>query len=787
MEVLPVPSLGAKPHVDPSQSIPPADQRSVLTPPSVTTPRSVRIAMAVLSAGVIWYAVSTIVHSNVTTIVLTRQWLYPVLMLAAAGLVVARAWRRREERWAWWLIAVGMSIPAVRNALYPAFGSLSSLRPVWLCFYPLLLAGSLLLLRSRIGRLPPALSLDALIAGSAVAALAAVGFAPYRTATNESVVQTVLALGFPVGDLLLVAVATGALSMLGWRADRRWALLAVGFVLYAVADVLFMFHVAEGTYLRGSWFDALRPAAALLLAGASWIVPSPPRPHVPLAGRGNAVPQILFTVVLVGILVAGYDAGMSPVAEVLATLGLVAVAARFAMAFHEVSNLVDSHRHAMTDELTKLGNRRAMSTALTTASFAYSAGDEQGGTGPGLLLLDLDRFKEINDAFGHHVGDELLCLVGRRLSHTVRSEDLVTRVGGDEFAVLLPRGTGPAEAEALATRIVEALAEPFVLDDVTVHVEASVGIALCPEHCDHPDDLLQRADVAMYRAKGLPSRIASYDSSDDAFRVEERRAVGELRSAINTGQLTCHYQPKIRACDGSVHSVEALVRWRHPQHGLLAPGQFLHHAEMGGLMRPMATAVLDLALGQARAWREQGLEMTVAVNLSATNLLDADLVEHIADRLLAHGIPADTLILELTEGVLTTNSHRSQSVVEALQQLGVKLSIDDFGTGWSSLARLQEMTVDELKLDGVFVGRLTSDPRSTAIVRSTVALAHSLGASLVAEGVEDDAALQALREYGCDITQGYVHCPPLPAEELDRWMSTRTLTSGPGHAVTGPR
>ena len=207
----------------------------------------------------------------------------------------------------------------------------------------------------------------------------------------------------------------------------------------------------------------------------------------------------------------------------------------------------------------------------------------------------------------------------------------------------------------------------------------------------------------------------------------------------------------------------------------MKPDEFLAYAERGGLMRPLATAVLNLAMEQVRAWRALGIDMTVAVNLSATNLLDLDLVSHIGDLLRRYDVPADALILELTEGVLTSNSQRSQSVVEELQRLGIKLSIDDFGTGWSSLARLQEMTVDELKLDRVFVGRLLEDPRSTAIVRSTVALAHSLGASLVAEGVEDVATLNALRDYGCDITQGYVHCPPLPADELDRWMQGRDL------------
>lgn len=775
------PVSGARSTDGLSQEISNQEPPARLTYPSVPPVRRSPVPLVALSIGVVGYAATTLFGSNVWWSVTVGQWLYPTLMLATAVAVVVRARSGGDERLAWWLMAAGLSIPAIRNFLYPVLGQLNSLRPLWLCFYPLLFAALVVLLRTRLRRLPLALALDAVVASFAVAAIAAVAFGPYGAATSGSPLTVWLALAFPTGDLLLVAVAAGALSVLGWRTDHRWKLLLLGFALYAVADVLFMFDVAHGSYVRGSWFDALRPGAGLLIATASWLAPRPRRFEAPTAVRGNVVPQLICTAALVALLVLSQFATLPSFAVVLAAAGLVAVAVRFAVAFHEVGRLAESHHHAMTDDLTGLGNRRSASTALTAASFEYSRRGpfDSRLRGPGLMLLDLDRFKGVNDSLGHHAGDQLLCQVADRLARCVRPEDFLARVGGDEFAVVFTAGVELAVAETTALTMVAALDEPFVLDDMTIRVEASIGIALCPEHCARPEDLRQCADIAMYRAKGTPSRVAVYDVADTSQRRDDRQIVDELRAGMSAGELTCHYQPKIRVDDGSVHSVEALVRWQHPTRGLLAPSQFLPQAELGGLMRPLATAVLDVALRQVRIWRDQGVTMTVAVNLSATNLLDVDLVGHVGELLARHRLPADALILEITEGVLSPDGARSRTVVEALQRLGVKLSIDDFGTGWSSLARLHEITVDELKLDGVFVSGLAEDARSIAIVRSTVALAHSLGASLVAEGVEDVGTLNALRHYGCDITQGYVHCPPLPADELDRWLHRSPASHGP--------
>ena len=427
----------------------------------------------------------------------------------------------------------------------------------------------------------------------------------------------------------------------------------------------------------------------------------------------------------------------------------------------------------MTDDLTGLANRLALATALTAASFDEAATphgriEPVRGRACSCWTWSSSRRSMIlsvgtsatNCCVASRRGCRIRC--GRRICWPAPAATSSPSFSQSEWI------SRPLRAEAGS--LIETLRAPFALDHITVEVDANVGIALHPDHCLDPQQLLARAEAAMSQAKGTVSRIAVYDAAEDTHSNDDTDLVEDLRAALSACELTCHYQPKIGANDGQVHSVEALVRWQHPARGLLLPDQFLPAAEQAGLMRPVAARVLDLALAQIRSWRDQGIARTVAVNLSTTNLLDMDLVDTIDRLLRTHELPPDALIIELTESTLATDSQRSRNTVAALRRLGIRLSLDDYGTGWSSLARLQDLSVDELKLDKVFVARLARDPRSIAIVRSTVALAYSLGADLVAEGVEDQATLRALRRYGCAITQGYIHCPPLPADQLQQWL-----------------
>jgi diguanylate cyclase (GGDEF)-like protein len=393
-----------------------------------------------------------------------------------------------------------------------------------------------------------------------------------------------------------------------------------------------------------------------------------------------------------------------------------------------------------------------------------------------LLLLDLDRFKEVNDSLGHHAGDDLLCHVATRLADCLHGKgDFLARLGGDEFALFLV-DVDAAGAELVAERIHAALAPPVNVDAVTVRVDASIGIALYPTHGTEVAHLLRRADIAMYHAKEGRVGHAFYSLAGDSTGGEDRlRTLEELREAVLTGGLTVHYQPKVDSRTRRVGGVEALVRWNHPTRGLLFPDSFLPLAEQSGLMRDLTVAVLAQSLDQVKRWREAGRDLSVAVNLSASSLVDVELPRRVSDILFSRGLPASSLELEITEDFLMGDRERARDILTQLRSLGIRVSVDDFGTGYSSLAYLRELPIDQLKLDRSFVLPMAEDPRAAAIVRSTIELAHSLGMTLVAEGVEDEPTAQQLAISGCDESQGFYFSEALPAGQLERWLDQHSV------------
>ena len=421
---------------------------------------------------------------------------------------------------------------------------------------------------------------------------------------------------------------------------------------------------------------------------------------------------------------------------------------------------------ALHDVLTGLPNRTLLADRVQQAL----AASRRDGQPLGLLLMDLDRFKEVNDTFGHHHGDLVLQEIGRRLQASLRESDTIARLGGDEFAVLLPQ-TDAAGAVKAAGGLLEILAQPLLLEGRAFEVGASVGIALYPDHGDDAATLLRRADVAMYASKRAGTHHTVYEPEHDQNSPDRLALVGELRRAIEEDELVLHYQPKMDLRTGRVMGAEALVRWHHPERGLVPPSEFISIAEETGLIRPMSLWVLDAALRQCHSWEQDGHALSVAVNLSMRNLHDEDLPDLVADRLTASGVRPDALVIEITEGTLMADPERALQIIRRLNSLGVRIAIDDFGTGYSSLSYLNRLPVSELKIDQSFVRQMASAANEATIVRSTIGLAHDLGLVVVAEGIEDRPTWNLLAQLGCDLAQGYYISRPQPAADLTRWLT----------------
>jgi diguanylate cyclase (GGDEF)-like protein len=423
---------------------------------------------------------------------------------------------------------------------------------------------------------------------------------------------------------------------------------------------------------------------------------------------------------------------------------------------------------ALHDPLTDLPNRILFRDRVDQATIRA----RRDGTQVAVLIMDLDRFKEINDALGHDRGDLVLTEIAPRIRSVLRAVDTVGRLGGDEFGILLGGLHSAEEARTVANKIGVALERPFDLDDMELEVGASVGVALFPTHGDDPDALMRRAEIAMYVAKASRSGFEIYSAEQHHYTKDRLALFADLRRAIETGDVSVHYQPKVAVPGGEVVGVEALARWEHPERGSVPPDVFVPLAEQTGLVRRLTTAVLETALSQCRLWADVGLDLPVAVNLSVRDLLDATLPAQVSEMLDRYGLEARSLQLEITESSMMDQPARALDILNDLADLGVELAIDDFGTGYSSLAYLQRLPVRQLKIDRSFVIHLSENESDAAIVRSTIDLGHSLALTVVAEGVEDAASLARLATAGCDLAQGYHVARPMPGGEIEAWLAS---------------
>ena len=698
-----------------------------------------------------------------------RDWATSAVYVLVAAAVILRAVQIGQSRSAWTLIALGVSLYGAGNLVWAFWLEHVAAPPIpsicdalWLSLYPLSYVGIALLARRQWRGIPAGVWLDGIVAGLAIAAVgAAVVFGPVLRSSTGSVAAVATNLAYPIADLLLAALVVGVLALRGWRLDRGWALLGGGFLALTVADSIYLRQVAAGLATSSSVANIFYMTAVAMLALAAWQPLE--RSQVPRTdGLSTLVLPGAFALAAVGVL--GYDhfehLGTLPFA--LALLTVLAALLRTALAFRDVSTFNETRRQAVTDDLTDLPNRRLFHERLEEAIARGATSSD----GMAVLILDLDHFKELNDTLGHHSGDTLLRKIGPRLAGALRPVDTLARLGGDEFGIVLDTPADKALALGVAERIRAALMEPFMVQDLLLRVDASVGIALFPAHADTADELLRRADVAMYQAKKGRSRSELYTPERDLHSRDRLTLAAELERALLGTEIELYFQPKSNAATREIVGLEALARWRHPTHGLILPDVFVPLAETTGLIRSLTRHVMNLALEQCKQWRAAGLDLHVAVNIAVADLLDVELPVQVAAALERHQLPPGALVIEVTEGSVFSDLERIRDVLVRLDELGVFLSLDDFGTGFSSLGHLKSLPIGEVKIDRSFVVDMTSNVADAAIVNATIQLARQLGKRVVAEGVEDEVTWRQLAAGGCELIQGYECSRPLPAKEL---------------------
>jgi diguanylate cyclase (GGDEF)-like protein len=749
--------------------------------------RLIRVGHLLLGATAVVLAVAG--FTDIHTIDTVAWPLRNGFSIAAGLLCVGRAALIRGERAPWAVLGLGMVVYGSATLYFDVHKHLGaggetvvgpSLADLgWLAFYPACYAAVILLLRRRVLRLPNSLLLDGLVGLLGVAALtSALGTLITRSNPDYGLKNIVIALVYPLADLLLVLLVASVFSLLGRRPGRVWWLLGSGMIFFVAADTAMATKVSSGGFAPGGSADVLWALSMLMLALAAW-QRQPWAPPARVSGLGVIVVPTVLALAAIGILVAGAVIRLPLVAVSLAAATVLAALGRAALTFVEVEQLAETKVLARTDDLTGLVNRRGFVERLTAATRDGPAGDPAA-----LLMIDLNRFKMVNDSLGHKVGDQLLAAVSSRFLGALRPEDLLARFGGDEFAVLL-EDTDGAGARLVADRILASVEESFDIGGMTLNVNASIGSALYPGDAADADGLLARADVAMYAAKNAGTGVEHYDAAADHSPLLQLNVIESLRSAIPTDQIELVFQPKLHIASDRVSSVEALARWRHPTRGLLTPDSFVPLAEHAGLMRALTQAVLRQSLAQAARWRDSGLDITVAVNISASDLLDQAFPDHVQGQLARYDLAPDRLELELTETTLMLDRARSVAVLSQLHEIGVGIAVDDYGTGYSALAYLGgEFPVDVIKLDRAFVRRLEHNAVAQTIVRSTADLAHALGLLIVIEGVENPAALDLLRGFGCDYAQGYLVSCALPAQDITERLR-RSRQDGWSAAVIG--
>jgi diguanylate cyclase len=720
--------------------------------------------------------------------------IFGVALIAALVVLALRPIGVRFQRKPWVILSTGLALWGVGRLLVvqlPAEGGapnvLLAAHFLIFSFYPWVFGALLLCARLYAANAEPlgptrwldqTRWLDGVIAGLTVGAAAtAVSFGPQLFPGSNYRWESIIHIGYVLGDIVLVGLAFGALPASQKIQVTPVRYLRVALLVMAMADIVCVVNDAgRGTALHPETSKALWLLSAAMFAAAAWREPSGPPNPLPLARPTRVSLAALsapgaWAALAAAVLLYATWRPVTAVGVALAAGGLLGAAIRTTLAVREAGELTDSRIQAVTDDLTGLGNRRLLHQRLGAA-----IDNRRDNQRIGLLLLDLDRFKEINDSLGHHIGDELLREIGRRLLSL--SALAIVRLGGDEFAVVVTPLATTHDAVHIGRRILQLLAEPVLVAGMALRVEASIGVVLSPDHANDPSSLLRLADVAMYQAKESRTGVEVYTAARDRHRRQRVLVAKDLRDGVDANQLVLLYQPKALIHTGEITGVEALVRWDHPQYGRLGPDDFLPLAERFGMMRSLTHAVLEIAVDRLHHWQQSGIDITMAVNLSGSSLHDIRFPSDVSQILSDQRVSAESLVLEITEDTLVADPQRVRRIVTELRSLGIAIALDDYGTGYSALGHLRTLALDELKLDRSFVTNIDHNDRDAAIVRSTVELSHSLGMRVVAEGVETSEVYAALGRIGCDQAQGYLIGKPVTAHELEEWIVDRPVVAG---------
>jgi diguanylate cyclase (GGDEF)-like protein len=708
-----------------------------------------------------------------------RDLVYSLIGASGAVAIVVGVRRNRPNHpLAWYLLAAGTASWVLGDSLYGWYQDVVAIAApfpspsdaFYIAAYPLFAAGLWVLVRSRGSGSGLTAFIDSALLAVGLGLLSWVLLIqPAWSPVVDSTLDRVIAVAYPLWDVLLLFMVMRLAMSTGTR-NTAFRLVAGSVVALVAVDSLFL--ASELVPAIGAHVILLDPGwlVSFVLWGAAALHPSMRTLSEPVREGAESISAARWVAlgVAMGIgpaiiaveMIAGVPLHV-PAVLISANLVVPLVLIRMIRMVRQLEEQAEQlGQLADTDYVTGLANRRRFVDRLHDL-----LGDPCGQVA-GLLLIDLERLTEINDTLGYRTGDAILHSVGVRLGELTSEGALIARMSSDTFGVLDPSIISGEEADHAAVRIRRALERPLELPDLTVSVEVGVGALILPEDAAEPERALLRADMALSVARARSERTARYGVEMEGEGTLAQQLIGELSGAIEQGDLVVHFQPQVQICGGRVFGVEALVRWEHPIHGLLGPDTFIPAAEQTGLIGPLTEYVLDRALRQCASWRREGLDLTVAVNLSVRNLLDPGLVDHVALALARHGLEARSLELEITEGSAMVDPRRSMQVLGALAEMGMMLSIDDYGTGYSSLAYLQRLPVGRLKIDRSFVTSLVDDPASAAIVHSTIQLARVLRLDVVAEGVEDDATLLMLRDMQCFAAQGFGLGRPVAAALL---------------------